>query len=118
MSQATGIELIGRDFSCTNPPVTTLARGPAIALFAGALLAALFLSTLRTEIIDLRYDLAERVRSERALLDERSALTVEVRRLHDPARLRVLARERGFGPAERVLRTPARVAESRGGRRP
>ena len=44
---------------------------------------------------------------ETRLREERAALRVAVRRLHDPERLERLAQARGFGPPERVLELAA-----------
>ncbi len=78
-------------------------RPLAAAAFAGFVLAALALSTLRNQIIDRRYRLAEAVREERALLEQQREATVSVRRLRDPKRLAKFARERGFVRPERVI---------------
>ncbi len=102
MSSAHGIEIVGRDFSAIAPTRQGLHR-LAIAAFASLLVVALGLSTLRNRIIDLRYQVAEVVREERDLLDRKRVLTVEMRRLRDPKRLAVEARQRGFRRPQRVI---------------
>jgi hypothetical protein len=74
----------------------------ALAL-AGGVAAALGIVTLRTEILRARQSLAERVAEEERLRGVRDELRVALRRLRHPDRLAALARERGFGPPERVL---------------
>ena len=74
------------------------------ASLGAALCAALVLSSLRLEIFRLRYALAEALNEEEALLERRNALEIEVTRLRDPRRLQRIARERGFGLPERVIR--------------
>lgn len=108
-----GAELVGRDFSVVIA-APSRARRVAIAGFAALLAAALGLTSLRTQIIDLRYRLAEEVRHERELLETRRALTVTVRRLHDPMRLRVIAEGRGFRPPDRVIDPFARGISQEG----
>jgi hypothetical protein len=70
---------------------------------AGLLLAALALTALRLDLIRARYGLADALSEEQRLLAEERSLTVEVRRLRDPARLAKLARERGFVRPEQVI---------------
>ena len=108
-SGAHGIDLVGRDFGASVAGMPAYHR-VAVAAFAGLLAAALGLSTLRTQIIDLRYRLAEAVHEERLLLERQRQLTVEVQRLRDPMRLRALARERGFIRPERVIHLDRRGA--------
>jgi hypothetical protein len=116
MSGAHGIEIVGRDFSAIAPTRQGLRR-LAIAAFAGLLMVALGLSTLRNRIIDLRYQMAEVVREERGLLELKRALTIEMRRLRDPKRLAVEARQRGFRRPQRVVEisiaTPTRGGDLR-----
>lgn len=66
-------------------------------------LSSLGIVAFRTEILRARYELGDLVAEEALLRKERAALRVAVRRLRDPERLERLARERGFGPPERVL---------------
>jgi cell division protein FtsL len=74
-------------------------------------LTCLGIVAFRTEILRARYELGDLVAEEARLRDERAALRVAVRRLRDPERLERLARERGFGPPERVLDLRARDEE-------
>jgi cell division protein FtsL len=66
-------------------------------------LSSLGIVAFRTEILRVRYELGDLVAEEATLREERAALRVAVRRLRAPERLERLARERGFGPPERVL---------------
>jgi cell division protein FtsL len=70
-------------------------------------LSSLGIVAFRTEILRARYELGDLVAQETRLSEERAALRVAVRRLRDPERLERLARERGFGPPERVLELAA-----------
>jgi hypothetical protein len=69
----------------------------------GALTAALMVASLRVSILRLRYQLAAAVSEETELLERQRAVTVELRELRDPTRLRELATERGFARPERVI---------------
>jgi cell division protein FtsL len=79
------------------------------ALLLGALLAALALAALRVDLIRVRYALAEVMREEKVLLEERRRLTADVRALRDPSRLAEIAKRMGFERPARVieLRAPA-----------
>ena len=61
-----------------------------------AVLAALCVVALRVDLIRVRYGLADAVRQERALLEERREALARVRALREPSRLARLAEERGF----------------------
>ena len=76
------------------------------ALVIAVLGAALLLVALRTEVIRLRYRLAESLEREQQLLELQRTLTVEVRSLRDPNRLSQRATALGFGRAERVIDLP------------
>jgi hypothetical protein len=69
----------------------------------GFVLAGLLLASLRVELIYLRYSLAEAAGQEQQLLERQRLMTVRVRELRDPARLRTLAVESGFVRPRRVL---------------
>ena len=86
-------------------------RRSVAACLLGLALGALCLVALRVDILRTRYALAEALEHEQKLLAERRDLTVEMRRLRDPARLTSLARKRGFVRPERVidLELPARM---------
>ncbi len=93
--------------SRTLPPrPRTGGRRLAIAALATAVAAALGISFVRDAIIDLRYELADRVRQIEALEESLQAETIRVQRLRDPKRLRALAAERGFGFPARVVDLP------------
>jgi hypothetical protein len=74
-----------------------------LPVFAGLLLAALALTALRLDVLRARYGLAEALRAGQELAALESELTVQVRRLRDPARLAELARARGFVRPEQVV---------------
>jgi cell division protein FtsL len=74
--------------------VSTL--GVLLAAFVLILLVGLFHVWARVAILEQRYA-AEAERGARvALLEERRSLTIEIRRLRDPARLEGLARQAGM----------------------
>ena len=74
-----------------------------IPLLATSILAALLLVALRGEVTDMSYELAEAGALERELLEQKRTLTVEMRRLRDPARLVEQAAGLGFRRPERVI---------------
>lgn len=73
------------------------------ALFVTIVLLALGFSALRGRIIELRYRVADVVREERDLEEQRRAAAVRVRELRDPRRLAELATAQGFARPERVV---------------
>ena len=80
-------------------------RAPArtvVPLLALALLVALGVAALRIDLIRTRYALADAMAEEQQLIEEQRALTVELRRLRDPAVLAGLGHARGFVPAPDV----------------
>jgi hypothetical protein len=103
-------DLVGRDLAGAPRRVRARRRLP-LPLLAGAIVAALLLVTLRVEILRLRYAAAAVAEEEETLLERIAQATVRVRELRDPARLRRLAAERGFGRPERVISVelPARL---------
>jgi hypothetical protein len=104
-------DLVGRDFA--DPPRRVRSRARLrLPIAVGTLLAALLLVTLRVHILRVRYALAEVASQEEALLEQKRQMTVRVRELRDPARLRRLAAERGFGRPERVLTLELPVART------
>jgi len=88
-----------------SPPVRSVRRRPLglSSLLLGVVLAGLALSTLRVHVTRLRYERAEALQEERALLDEQHRLRVEVQALRQPTRLRTLAHSQGFGTPTRVI---------------
>lgn len=95
--------LVGRDFARQAAPARRPA-GPLAALVIGTLLAALLATSLRVDILRLRYALGEAVKEEASLLETTRALTVARRELRDPRHLRRLAEKRGFVRPARVIR--------------
>jgi cell division protein FtsL len=69
----------------------------------GTLAAALVIASLRVSILRLRYQLSAAVTEETELLAQQREITVELRELRDPTRLRELAKEQGFVRPERVI---------------
>jgi len=74
---------------------------------AGFLLAGLAVAALRVDLIRVRYGLADAVREEKALLEERRQALARVRALRDPLRLARLAADRGLARPERIVDLPA-----------
>lgn len=98
----TTARLVGVDFA----PVPTRARRRTrvvVPIVLGFVLSGLLLASLRVEIIYLRYALAEAAGQEEELLERQRLMTVRVRELRDPGRLRTLAEESGFVRPRRVL---------------
>jgi len=95
-------KLIGRDLAGMPFRSNTRNRLLPIALL-GALIAALCLAALRVDLIRQRYDLAEAMKTEKQLLEQKRLMTAQDRRLRDPARLARLAAERGFVRPERLI---------------
>jgi hypothetical protein len=95
-------DTVGRDFAQLR------SRGrrplqPWLAITAGTLAAALMVVSLRVSILRLRYQLSAAVTEETELLARQREITVELRELRDPTRLRELAEKRGFARPERVI---------------
>jgi len=67
------------------------------------LVAGLFLTMLRIDILRLSYALGEALETQQSLESESRALTAEVRSLRDPARLSELASRLGFQRPARVI---------------
>ena len=86
---------------------------PMVAL---GLAAGLMLTTLRTDIVRMEYELAAAGKEEQRLLGQQRRLTVEHRSLLDPNRLGRIAKQRGFVRPERVIefqdRMPLEVARA------
>jgi hypothetical protein len=102
--------LVGRDFSAFEQrPGPRKLIPVAIAL----LLAGFGLAALRTEVLRLRYELAEGVERESKLQIERKDLTVEMRALRHPVALGERALEMGFVRADRIVDVPAHPVQSR-----
>ena len=76
---------------------------PWVAITVGTLAAALMVASLRVSILRLRYQLSAAVTEETELLASQREITVELRELRDPTRLRELATKQGFARPERVI---------------
>jgi hypothetical protein len=74
---------------------------------AGFLLVGLALAALRVDLIRVGYGLADAVREETALKEEKRRALAHVRRLRDPGRLARLAADRGLSRPERIVDLPA-----------
>jgi hypothetical protein len=93
---------VERDFA----PLRTRSRSTSrrwLIIAVGALAAALVIASLRVSILRLRYQLSAAVSEETGLLERQRAVTVELRKLRDPARLHQLASELGFTRPEQVI---------------
>ena len=105
-------DLVGRDLARVRIP-----RGrsslPLMALLIGALIVGMGFAAMRTDILRLRYGLAESIEIEKALLEEQRVWTARRQTLLDPARLAKLAEERGFSrPLQVIHLRPLRLASS------
>lgn len=113
------LDLVGRDLANLGRAQRAHRRWvmPAVA---GCLLAALAVAALRIDLIRVRYGLADAMREEKALLEERRELLAQLRELRDPARLRRQAAAQGFVRPARIidLPSPAPAAPSPGGMHP
>jgi len=78
-------------------------RVPWLGLVLGLVLAGLGLAALRTELVRLQYELGTVAAEETALREQLASSAATARTVRDPRRLRELAEEMGFGPAERVI---------------
>jgi len=96
-------EWIGIDFSGENDPRRLRKFLPLLIL---ALVVALGVSTLRIDLIRIRYAMASALAEERALIAEQHRLIVRRRQLRDPVELAIQARARGFRPATQILSLP------------
>ena len=111
MSRARGAihgyaQLIGRDLA-RAPVLAPRQRRFATLALLGMLLAALCLAALRIDLIRVGYGLAEGVREEKVLLEERRALQARLGSLRDPTRLAQLAAKRQLARPERVVELSA-----------
>ena len=95
-------DMVGRDFAPLRSRGRRAAR-PWLLIMVGAVAAALMVASLRVSILRLRYQLSAAISEETQLLERQRAVTVELRELRNPTRLRGLAKELGFGPPERVI---------------
>lgn len=101
-SAAHHTDTVGRDFAHLRARDGRPLR-PWLTIAVGTLAAALMVASLRVSILRLRYQLSAAVSEETALLARQREVTVELRELRDPTRLRDLAEKRGFARPERVI---------------
>jgi hypothetical protein len=109
------VELIGLD---VWQPLTRPRSSSIGAILAAILAGALFLVVLRTELLHLRYAVADAVAEEQKLSEQKRSLTVAMRQLRDPGLLNRRARELGFGQPERVIELSADPSLRPASRRP
>jgi len=97
-SQAAGRKrnMIGVDFANFGTRQPSKALLPLLVL---SLVVALGVASLRIDLIRTRYALAAAMADEKRLIEEQHELIVEKLQGRDPVELAVLARERGFRPA-------------------
>ena len=95
-------DTVGRDFAHL-PSRGRRPLQPWVAITVGTLAAALMVASLRVSILRLRYQLSAAVTEETELLASQREITVELRELRDPTRLRELATKQGFARPERVI---------------
>ena len=95
-------ETVDHDFARLRAPAQRPSI-PWLAIAVGTLAAALMVASLRQSILQLRYQLSAAVTEETELLARQREVTVELRKLRDPTRLRELATEQGFARPERVI---------------
>ncbi len=104
--------LVGRNYA---DRVTRINPRALLPWFGLVLVLALGLAALRIDLIRIRYGVAELLAEEERLLEEGRELVVLQRKLRDPARLAVRAKELGFVRPEAVV-TLADVADVDHGR--
>ena len=103
-------DTVGRDFAHLRSQGRRPLR-PWLAIAVGTLAAALMVASLRVSILRLRYQLSAAVTEETELLASQREITVELRELRDPTRLRELAMKQGFARPERVIQLSVPAAD-------
>ncbi len=98
------LDLIGLDMAPKRKRVRNTTLVPIIA---AVVVCALALVWLRMDVVRMRYAAAEAVAEERALLDQKRKITVELLRLREPTRLAKHARKLGFATPDQVIHLPA-----------
>lgn len=96
--------LVGRDFFARDRRRSPRAL---VQTLAAMFLAAFALVALRTEVLKLRYELADQLELESALDAQQRDLTVRMRQLREPRQLAQRAAELGFTRPERLIDLPA-----------
>ena len=94
------IALIGLDVS--RPPLRFQTHS-WIPTAAALIVGGLFLAVLRMDVTRMRIDLGDAFKEELRLEEAERQLTVEMRRLRDPAVLTRRAAERGFRRADQLI---------------
>jgi hypothetical protein len=100
---AAPVDLVGRDFAPVRPMRARLRVREILCVVGTAFACALALAALRIDILRTRYALGEALREEKALVQQQRQQIAALEGLRHPARLVDVARERGFGPPERVV---------------
>jgi hypothetical protein len=98
--RGSAIGLIGLDVA--QPPSRLRTRSWA-GVVAAAVAGMMFLAVLRVDVIRMRFSVAQAFEEELRLEEVKRELTVEMRRLRDPATLVERAAELGFRRAERLI---------------
>ena len=101
-STSRNTDMVGRDLARLRSRGRRTAV-PWLVIALGTVAAALLLASLRVSILRLRYQLAAAVSEETELLERQRAVTVELRELRDPTRLRDFATELGLARPQRVI---------------
>lgn len=110
MDEPRNRSLVGLDFSSIDQRTASRKLGPAMIAL---LIAAIGLVALRTEVIKLRYELAEIGKRERTLDQQQRDLQVRVRQLRNPQLLAIRAEELGFRRPDRLIDVPSPGAADR-----
>lgn len=79
-----------------------------LAPLLAALVVALGIASLRTDLLRVRYALAEASLEEERLLEQQRSLTAQMRRLRDPVQLAGHAKRLGFVRPEQLIALPRR----------
>ncbi len=104
------MRLIGIDVAGRRGTRRTLGL---LSVLGAVLVVALGVSSLRIDLLRIRYALGEAIAEEQRLLDEQRSLTAEMRRLRDPVQLAERARSLGFVRPEELIDLPKADAPSR-----
>lgn len=102
--RSNALGLIGLDVAADTP---RLDPRKVLPVLIAALAVALCVAALRTELLRVRYALAEATVEEQRLLDEERALKAERRKLRDPVHLARRAEALGFVRPEHLIDLPA-----------
>jgi hypothetical protein len=97
------MRLIGVDVAAQSGPRRAIGL---LSVVAAVLVVALGVSSLRIDLLRIRYALGEAIAEEQRLLEEQRTLTAEMRRLRDPVQLAERARRLGFVRPEELIDLP------------